>query len=184
MAKGQYKLICNEEYKDYQGEEAVEVAKIVDTLKGEDVMPVMYSKNLFSEEGAHLSLCVMEGENGDYPVGYTDDLHRTCLFEHPELFLSLMLHDMGYFVNGDYNAEDGERTPESIRRERMQSILEGRVQEIEKNADAFAVKHVGKNTYLRSLDYLINNRRQRNDVGMKIAILELELRKKAVKNMR
>ena len=46
MAKGQYKLICNNEYADYKGEEAVEIAKIVDTLTGEDVMPVMYNKNL------------------------------------------------------------------------------------------------------------------------------------------
>ena len=98
--------------------------------------------------------------------------------------LLIFVHELGHFVNGDHNTEDPERTPESIRKERMQSILEGRVQEIEKNADAFAVKHMGKNTYLRSLDYLINNRKQRNDVGMKIAILELELRKKAVKNMR
>ena len=184
MAKGQYKLISNSEYKDYREAEAVEVAKIVDTLSGETVMPVIYSKNLYSEARTHLSLYVMEGENGDYPVGYTDDMHRDCLFEHSDIFLCLMLHELGHFVNGDYSAEDPERTPESIRRERMQSILEGRVQEIEKNADAFAVKHMGKNTYLRSLDYLINNRRQCNDVGMKIAILELELRKKAVKNMR
>ena len=47
MAKGQYKLICNSEYKDYREAEAVEVAKIVDTLSGETVMPVIYSKNLY-----------------------------------------------------------------------------------------------------------------------------------------
>lgn len=184
MAKGQYKLICNNDYADYKGEEAVEMAKIVDTLSGEDVMPVMYSKNLFSEEGAHLSLCVMEGENGDYPVGYTDDTYRTCLFEHPEIFLSMMLHELGHFVNGDYNGEDGEATAAGIREERMRCILEGRVQEIEKKADEFAVKHMGKNTYLRSIDYLINLRKQQKNASMQIAVLELELRKKAVKNMR
>lgn len=182
MAKGKYKLLFNTAYIDYTGEEEVEIGKIVDTDTDEDVLYVYYSKNLYVSEGYHICIDVYEDENGEYPVAKTDDMHRKCLFDQPSVFLTIMLHEYGHYLNGDLY--DNGLTNQMMQEERMRCILENRVMEMERKADAFAVAHVGKNTFMRSMDYLIKKRRERGDRDMHLAIKEFELRKKAIRNTR
>ncbi len=75
-------------------------------------------------------------------------------------------------------------TSKEMREQRTHEILNGRVQQVELNADAFAVKHIGKSRMLQALDYLIKKRKARtDDPGRELAIMEFELRKKAVQRM-
>lgn len=176
-----YKIMFNTAYSDYTGPETVEIGKVVDNTTGEDVMYVYYSRRLYKEQGYHICVNIYENETGEYPVAMVDDMHRSCLFEDPDVFLASMLHEYGHYVHGDLNAEG--LTNASIQEDRARCIAAGRVQERERKADAFAVRYVGKDTFLRSLDYLIEKRKQRGDDAMGLAIREFELRKTAVKKM-
>ena len=182
MIKGNYNLLHNTAYIDYCGDESVEVGKIVDITSGEDVMYIYYEKNLFRTHGYHTCIDVYEDENGEYPVAKIDDLHRDCLFTSPDVFLTLMLHELGHYKNGDLTQEN--LTNKEIADERMNCVLSGKIQEIERKADAFAISHVGKSTFMRTMDYLIRMRQKRKDDGMMLAIKEFELRKKAARNIR
>ena len=184
MVNTKYVLLRNTAYIDYHGDAPVEIAKIVDYLTNKDVMLIYYEKNLFRIRGLHTCVVVCETEAGTIPVAFIDDLHRACLFEHREIFFSLMLHELGHFKNGDFNNALSGTTTKTIKDERLRCILEGCVQEIEKNADAFAVSVVGEHTVVRMLDYLIDKRRERKDKGMELAIREFELRKEAVQSIK
>ena len=57
-------------------------------------------------------------------------------------------------------------TSRRLREQRTNDILQGKVKQAELNADAYAVKHIGKNRMLQALDYLIKKRKARtNDPG-------------------
>jgi len=181
--KGQYKLLHNLDYEKYVGDEEVEIAKIVDSTSGSDVMYIYYDRNLFRNQGYHTCVGSFECNDGTVlPLAYIDDLHRACLFEHRDLFLCLMLHEMGHFRNGDLDDEQS-KTTDTVKDDRMENILNGRVQEAERKADAFAISCVGKNTFMRTMDYLINMRKQRGDKSASLAIKEFELRKKAAQRI-
>ena len=183
--KGQFILHYNETEKDYSGSEVVEIGKIVDTITDKDVMYIYYERDLYKRQGTHMCIEEYMREDGDYPVAKTDDLHRSCLFKNPEIFLTLMLHELGHFWNGDLDEHrKGEMTSEKIQEDRLRAIIVGKVDSHELKADMFAVKSVGKNTFMRAMDYMINTRKQRGDAGAEFAIKEFELRKKAIKNMK
>ena len=116
------------------------------------------------------------------PAVFVDDKDRDCLYNKQDVFFGLAMHEYGHYINGDLDRDD--ITTQQIKEERSQCIKQGRVIEMELKADAFAVSCVGKNTFLRALDYLIANRKKRNDKGMGFAIKEFELRKKAVQKIK
>ena len=124
---------------------------------------------------------VYENDEGEFAVPKVDDMHRNCIFEKPEVFLCLVLHEYGHYLNGDLDATN--RTNQEIQEERMRCIIEGRVMDEEKKADEFAALHVGKSTFMSTMNYLIRKRRERADRDMQLAIREFELRKKAVRDM-
>lgn len=180
---GKYVLLQNLEYTDYAGTEPVEIGKIVDSFSKEDVMYIYYNKNNYKETGYHINIDVYVGDKGEFPVANTDDLHRACIYDQPDVFLAMMLHEYGHYKNGDLNRQD--LTNKSIQDDRLHCIRIGRVQDTERKADAFAVRYVGKAAFLKSIDYMILKRMQRNEDPSvtALAIREFELRKRAVKNM-
>jgi len=182
MARGQYKLMHNTAFEDYDGSDVVEIGKIVDTKTEQDVMYVFYQKDLHAARGFHLCVDIFKNEAGEFPVAKVDALHRGCLFENPDVFLAILLHELGHFQNGDLH--DTSRSAREIAEERMQCIMEGRVPQMEQKADAFAVASVGKNTFMRSLDYLKKKRAQTIDNSMVYEMKEYELRKKAARNLK
>lgn len=179
MIKGNYNLLINTAYIDYKGDESVEIAKIVDITSNKDVMYIDYEKNLYSTHGYHMCVDVYESSEGDFPVAKVDDNHRLCLIEHPDVFITLILHELGHFLNGDFT--DASKTNKEIQEERMRCILDGKIQDIERKADYFAFKQVGRNTFIRAMDYLIAQRKKRKDRDMLLAIKEFEIRKAACK---
>ena len=184
MQKGRYNLLYNDAYKDYHGAEIVEIGKVMDAILEKPVMYIYYERDLYRTRGYHMCIEEYQREDGDYPVAMTDDLHRPCLFEHPEIFLCLMLHELGHFVNDDLNNLNSKRTHEENVNQRLQAILAGKIQAEEREADAFAAQCVGKNTFMRAMDYMIKMRKKRGDNGAALAIREKKKKKKAVQNMR
>ena len=178
---GRFFLMTNTAYIDYSGGDKVEIGKIIDTTCDKEVMYIYYNRNAFSDNGYHMTFIVHVIDGEKVPVVYIDDMYRACLVEHPDVFLALSLHEYGHFINKDFERKD--ISNRQIQEERSECIRSGRVYEMERKADAFAVKFVGKASFLSSLDFLIENRRKRNDLGMDLAIKEFELRKRAVKNM-
>lgn len=171
----------NTTYVDYAGDESVEIAKIVDLQTKQDAIYVYYEKNLYRTRGYHICIDIYENDEREYPVAKMDDQHRKCLLESPDIFITLMLHELGHYLNGDFNREY--TSDKEVQDARLSCILAGTIQEEERMADAFAIKQVGKNTFNRTVDYLIRARQKRNDEGMQLAIKEFELRKKAAKKL-
>lgn len=182
MAKGQYRLMYNTAFADYDGKDAVEIGKVVDTDADADVMFVFYQKNLYQARGFHLCVDIFKDKTREFPIARVDDLHRDCLFDNPDVFLAMMLHELAHFRNGDLH--DTSRSARAMAEERMQCVMAGCVPEREQKADTFAVECVGKNIVMRSLDYLKKKRTQTVDNSMVYEIKELELRKKAVRNLK
>lgn len=179
-----YILLHNTVYTNYTGNDEVEIAKIIDSETNDDVLYINYNKSLYREAGYHFTANIcFDDNNNEFLTVHTDDFHRECLFNQPKVFLTLALHEYGHYINGDLYEKKGV-TNESIKDERLRCVLEGRVMEQELKADAFAVKYVGKNTFMRTMDYLIKRRRERADNAMDLAIKEFELRKKAVRSLK
>ena len=144
----------NVEYLNYDGNDLVEIAKVINTETGKDEIFVDYEKNLYDKLGYHFCFEVYDNEEGSYPVAKVDDMHRSILVEHADIFLAMVLHELGHFKNGDLDKwADENANKKSIADERMKCILENRVMEEERLADAFAVECVGKNAYMRCLDF-------------------------------
>jgi len=180
VTKGQYELKYNKTFANYTGDRRVEIAKIIDLQTGEDALYVVYDKNLFKKIRYHTCLDATD-PTCERPVVLIDDLHRACLLDASDVFFTMMLHELGHFLNGDLSLEYS--SDKEIREERRKCTVMGTVQEVELKADAFAIKQVGKNTFNRTMDYMIRARKKRNDPGMELAIMELELRKKAAKKL-
>ena len=179
MAK--YRLLYNEAAVDYSSDEITEIGKIVDNETGKDVMYITYEKALFRNVGYHICIFTHELNGVEYPVAYVDDLYKNHLYEHPSIFFTLMMHEYGHYINGDLEAD---MEHEEIREERVRCAQEGCVMDVELKADAFAISQVGKNAFMRAMDFLIQQRKKRNDQGMTLAIKEFENRKKAARKIR
>ena len=181
MATGKYCLRYNTTFEDYQGDDIVEIGKVVDSETDQDALFVFYDKNLFKKHHYHMTPVVYKKEDQITLAVHMDDTHRSILYSHPDILLGLLLHELGHHINGDYQ---GNGDTETNREERLSCVLAGRVQEKELKADVFAANQIGKNKYLRCLDYLIKKRKERKDDGMELALREFELRKKAVQRIK
>lgn len=176
-----YSLMFNIDNEFYEGDKEVEIGKVIDVETDEDVLYINYDKHIYDKEGYHMCPLRYKNESEEFIVVKVDDLHRNCLFEQPNVFLTMVLHEYGHIINGDLDKTG--LTNETIQNDRLRCILEGKIQEEERKADAFAISHVGKNTFMRTMDYMIKKRRERNDRDMHFAIQEFELRKKAAKKL-
>ena len=154
--------------------------------ENKDVLYIHYDKNLYRKEGYHMCNHEYETNDGEtFLVASIDDLHRDCLYNQPQIFLCLILHEYGHLVYKHNERLSGPgMTNDIVRDQRMACLLNGKVMNVELEADAFAIKHVGKNTFMRTMDYMIKKRKERiNDPGKELAIYEFELRKKAAKKL-
>lgn len=183
MADSKYQLYFNTDGENYSGDEVVEIGKIVDASTGSDAMYIYYDRALYRTRKLHVGVEIRQRGDEEVPVALVDDMYRNCLYEQPMVFLALMLHELGHYMNGDLFVKGVDAA--QLKREREENIINGVVSEMELKADAFAVKHVGKNTFMRAIDYMIKKRKLRaNDPGKEWALREFELRKKSIQRMK
>ncbi len=181
MASQKYSLLYNTTFENYHDDGIVEIGKVVDSETGQDVLIIFYDKNLYKKYHYHMTPVEYKKEDKLTFAVHMDDIHRNILYSQPDILLGMLLHELGHHINGDYQRSGDTETNREVR---LNRIMEGHVQEIELRADSFAVDHIGKNKYLRCLDYLIKKRKERRDEGMGLAIQEFELRKKAVQRIK
>lgn len=105
--------------------------------------------------------------------------NRTRIFrKHPLIFEFVAMHELGHFINGDLDNGGSE-----IDREQRKECIENhQVSKAEEMADIFAARELGKSRVIAALDYTIKSRRTLGDNKSKLAIEELENRKKLIKN--
>ena len=155
--------------------EPVELGYVIESLLNKREITIVYDPHCFIKDGYHLF--TSKGESTYYIV--MDNLHFPLFNKDPDVLEALLLHEVGHISNGDY--ANPPMKADEVKANRMQLIMQGKVQPHELAADRYAAKHVGVTVMLRALDYLISVRKKReNDPGKSIAIREFELRKKAL----
>ncbi len=179
----EFKFLINQSVdRDYHGDEIVEIAKIVEMNSSTDVLYVFYDRDSYAKRHFHISAGLYD--KNEVPAVMIDDEHKDCLYDQSDVFFCLMLHELGHYRNKDFEKLADENTTSNLNK-RTENIIKGKVQDAELNADSFAVKHIGKNKMIRTMDYMIKKRKERkNDPGKEIAIREIELRKKAIQKLK
>ena len=85
------------------------------------------------------------------------------------------MHELGHIINKDY------LKPISKGNARLESLKKGVVDSREIQADEFAALQVGGKTYLMALEAMRTARFARDDLGAPVAIMEISLRIKHIK---
>jgi TPR repeat protein len=106
-----------------------------------------------------------------------DDLYLDLAASRQNVFEAMLMHEVGHMVNKHFDTEESSK---EAMLKRSQYISMGKVDPKELDADRFAVEHCGKNAVMQMLDHMISVRRSRNTFDSPIAIMEAELRKRAV----
>lgn len=160
----------------------IEVGKVVSTNSKKAVMYILYNKDDYKTANYRIHTSIMENSNGEqHNVVIIGDQYLDIFKNHFKIFQFYVFHELGHFINGDYDNKDF--TNKELMAKRNDYIKNGKVLDMELNADRFAVKQIGKNISISAIDYSIMKRKERNDIGADLAIKEMQLRKKAIIKM-
>lgn len=154
-----------------------ELARIVRKNTGEKIISAFYCKNAYQKLGYHF--CVHRLSDDEIGI-VLDDLYLNVSNTNFHAFEALLMHEVGHFVNGDFESDLDRDEASQIR---VAETLKGKVASNELAADRFSVEHCGKNAVMQMLDIVIATRKKRNTEDSEIALRELELRKQAVKRL-
>lgn len=184
MREQRYIILFNETYREYNDKNPVEIGRIIDTNNEDRIVSyIIFDKNDYLENNYRCRGEITETKEGnEIFIIYVNETYKNLLYNKYKIFCAIALHELGHYLNGDLNENNGMDTAQ-ISQERLNCILNNKVLPMELNADKFAVNEIGKSTMNSSIDYLIKLRKERNDPGMQLAIKEFELRKKAIKNI-
>ena len=186
-----YEIRINERYRDYWGDDIVEVGRIADLSDGErTIATIWYDKYDCLRYKYQIRSVIddREGKTGDWTI-VVGDRYKKIMYEKTKLFDAVAMHELGHFKNGDFDLprEPDESNMETLQRlmdERAAGIRNGMVDSRELLADEFACREVGKHTMNMMLVFLIKQREVRGDEAAPLAIREFELRKKALRKLR
>lgn len=186
-----YEIRINERYRDYWGDDVVEVGRIADlSHEGKAIAAIWYDKYDCLRYKYQIRSVIddREGKTGDWTI-VVGDRYKKTMYEKTKLFDAVAIHELGHFKNGDFDLprEPDESDMEVLQRlmnEREANIRNGMVDSRELLADEFACREVGKHAMNMMLDLLIKQREERGDEAAPLAIREFELRKKALRKLR
>lgn len=155
-----------------------EIARVFDTTSEKQIASIVYCKNIFKRNGQHTSI---QKDGAFFPFEIQlDDVHCSLINSNKSLFEVMIMHEVGHLVNNDFERTvDGKEAMNN----RSFMIAHNQVAEEELLADRFAVIQCGKNAVNRMLDYLIQSRKQRGYGSNDPGIIEIQLRKNAVKRI-
>lgn len=140
---------------------------------------ITYCKNIFEKNKQHTCI-VKGGAYSEFEI-QLDDLYYPLMKNNRTLFEALVMHEIGHLVNGDFEEDESPEHAMGFREFIVR--VGGMADEKEKLADRFAVEHCGKNAVMKYLDYVIKTRKERGYDETDTGIMELELRKNAVKKL-
>ena len=147
------------------------IGEFIDFESKEKVISIIYMRDLYKNARKHCAVF-------NYSKGI--DIFVSPLFleqykDKEDLFIALMYHELGHYINGDLNEENLKNLDK-----RNNFMYTGIVDSMEVKADAFAVSYVGKSLMISALNNLIKERRKRNDEIASLAIKEVEERIKLI----
>ncbi len=158
----------------------LEIAKIQNTTKSKTAMFVFYDKKNYDKTNYIMYTRTIKKDGKNIWCAIIKDEFLERMRKNIKIASFGIFHELGHFLNGDYNNEYATSGKEmSILRRK--AIENGKVLENELKADEFAVSQVGKSCAINFFDYSILRRKKIDN--SKVAILELELRKKHIKNL-
>ncbi len=186
-----YEIRINERYRDYWGDDVVEVGRIADLSHGEKAIATIWYDKYDCLRYKYQIRSVIddrEGKAGDWTI-VVGDRYKAIMYEKTKLFDAVAMHELGHFKNGDFDLprDSDESDMEALQRlmnERAANIRNGMVDSRELLADEFACREVGKHAMNMMFDLLIKQREERGDDAAPLAIREFELRKKALRKLR
>lgn len=95
-------------------------------------------------------------------------------------------HEVGHYHDYEFLQQKygPDYNTDALYAERRKSVINGHVTEEDRRADEFSVLYTGKSSVINSLDWLSMRRKARNDLYAKLALEEINLRKRAVKQLK
>lgn len=160
------------------------VAVMIDKINNEPVLFIDCVPNLFQRLGKFV--CFAREEEATDPrlkghffgLVYIDPAYYDIFIcKFPKLGKIMFLHELGHYLNRDYNLI---KSKNNIDDDRLECIKRGVVQDIELAADRFAIQQCGLDDFIWFINCMIELRKGRkNDLGQELAIKEYELRKEA-----
>ena len=174
-----YQFCVNQHARDYNGVAPREVAKLVQVPSSHAALIFYYSKG-FSKRTKY-PMAVQGGGmvNGSY-AAYMDDDYKKLLYEKPQIFEALALHELGHIEKGHLAKMTSD---ERVRRYRKAFNQTGRADPREIEADAFAAAEVGAERMIKALEWSIERRKKANDLNADRAINEMKTRISCLKNL-
>ncbi len=144
------------------------------------VLPIIYLKNCYERIGGHCKV-VIDKEFCFIAVSrfFIDNWYKLENEYQFKLLVAVCLHEFGHYENGDLEVDID---PREYNHFRLIALGKGTVTKEERMADEFATKEIGKSIMIAMIDKLIKIRKERSDAGMYVAIKEMELRKRIIKN--
>lgn len=177
-----YHITINDPAMEYHGSRWVILADIADNfVEGIPVIGhVVYSAACHAITGYHC--CSSVDSNGMLFI-HIGDRYRNIIAKEG-IFRAILAHEIGHFINGDFNDEKEQDINRQIKRERTKYANSEQVMPMELLADRHVVECYGKSAAVNMLNYLIQQRKQRDDSGAAIAIAEMQKRIKAIQRMK
>lgn len=149
-----------------------DVGKIV-KKEGRKTVAYIVLNDKMIEERNFRRIAVQRSE--EYNIIYVNEEELKDLQTEEDINLFPLLHEIGHI---HYSHTDAGKNQNDIRRERRNAILEGTVERIEKEADAFAAKYIGLENAVLALQKLKTERMmfdlKRNKQNSPLAKLSLK----------
>lgn len=181
MAESKYRLMsCFDNINEYVVGQRMEVGKIVNKETNEAVLYIVYDQDDYKSAKYRIHTEIIKQSDKSYLCAIINEDYLNMFIQKPKIFMAIAFHELGHFINGDYNNSFNNK---ELMNNRVKYVENNKVIPMELNADKFAVNELGKTSVINAIDYLILLRKKRNDDGMQLAIKEFELRKAAIKRM-
>ena len=173
-------------YKDFDPKaKQYQYAAIFNIKKQELSLLVLFESNLFEKRNYHImsGSAKQKGTNHHFCLVTMDEVYLDFFTRMPEIIGPVLMHELGHFLNGDWDPTKREKSSQQIYQERIMLNMLGKVPKEELNADCFAAKEVGVDKVIKALRLLKKEREKGAEQGSELAIKEFENRIKALEEM-
>lgn len=173
-------------YPDFSTAKQNQYAAIINADKRELRLLVIYDRELFSKKNYHLmsSSAKLTGTDHHFCLVTMDGVYLDFFRRMPEIVEPILMHELGHFVNGDWDPVVQKKTSKQVYQERIMLDMIGQVPKEELRADRFAAESVGIENMINALRILKKERERKKEEGTELAIKEFGSRIKALEKLR
>lgn len=161
-------------------------ASIIDINKKELCLLVIFESDLYEKKNYHImsGSAKLTGTNHHFCLVAMDEVYLDFFTRMPEILEPVLMHELGHFLNGDWDPTKRKKTSQQIYQERTMLNMLGLVPKEELNADRFSAEVVGVDKAIKALKLLKKEREKKTEDGTELAIKEFGIRIKALEKLR